>query len=344
MSDLVPHSPGENARKIDELTEAFYESRRSAHTRDAYRRDIGSWWGWCAFYRVNPLLARPAEILRWQAALKDGTTPFTRPEAGTTRARRLAAVSSWYAWLIRHDAAERNPAVLDSTERPVQAPRPAPALSDDQTEKLLAAADADKNPRTAAMVWLMLTTGVRVGELVAADDADVGMDRGVTVLHVRGKGGKTRPVEIVPSAWVRLDAYLKSRRDIQRLPVPEDQAGAGERRPLIVTDTGKRIDRKEPWRVLRRLAQTAGLPVELADRLCPHSTRATFATSALEDETPIRDVQRALGHASPVTTQGYDRSHWSADRSPGRRVARRFHADRLDARRAEQQQIGVEDA
>lgn len=338
MSELVPSSPDEHVRQIDELTEAFFQSRKSEHTRAAYRKDIRSWWDWCLHRRLNPLKARPADILVWLADLQAGREPFTRPEAGTTRARRVAAVSSWYRWLIRHDAAERNPVVLDPNERPTKAPRPAPGLSDDQAEKLLAAADADRSPRTAAMVWLMLTTGVRVGELCAADTADVGMDRGVTVLHVRGKGGKTRPVEIVPPAWVRLNAYLESRRDVQRLPVPQDQAGAGERKPLIATDTGKRIDRKEPWRVLRRLAQVAGLPSELAGFLCPHSTRATFVTSALEDEAPIRDIQRTVGHASPVTTQGYDRSLYTADRSPGRRVARRFHADRLDAQRAEQQQ------
>ncbi len=335
-AELVPAHPGTGDERIGELTAQWLTTRKSQHTREAYRRDLASWLNWCRSVDLHPLEAWPGDILAWLTYLATGDPARNKaPEAGNTQDRRLGAVSSWYQWLVRHTVAHRNPAHIGTHERPVRAPRRAPALSDKQTEDLLAAADAYPNPRAAAIVWLMLTTGIRVGELIAANVGDIGQDRGVAVLHVRGKGGKTRMAEIEPSTYVRLHAYIGVRRDADLRPVPAAQAGAtsGNDRPLIATANGKRIDRKEVRLLLKRLAATAGLPDDLADRLTPHSTRATFITTSLEDGVPIRDVQYAAGHVSPVTTEAYDRSRWSPDRSPSRRVARRFRTDRLDARR-----------
>jgi integrase/recombinase XerD len=339
-SDLVPFAPGGADDRIAELTGLWLAGRKSEHTRRAYVLDLRSWLGWCQANGVHALDAWPGHVMEWLAALAAGD-PLTerRPESGSTRARRLGAVSGWYRWLIRHQAATRNPASLERNERPVLAPRRAPALSDDQTERLLTAADCDANLRTAAIVWLLLMTGIRVGELVAANVGDIGQDRGVTVLHIHGKGGKTRMVEIEPYTMHRVSTYLDGRADVDRRPVVAEQAGAGQARPLIATTRGGRIDRKEVRRLLLRLAKTAGLPVELVDRLTPHSTRATFVTTSIEGGVPIRDIQLAVGHASPVTTEGYDRSAWSPDRSPSRLVAKRFHAARIDARRADQPPI-----
>lgn len=324
MGELVPApgSAGDDTGRLNELTNSFLAGRKSSHTRQAYQRDLGSWLRWCADAGVYPTAAWPEHIMGWQAALAAGG------EAGATRARRLSAVSSWYRWLIRHRAIDRNPAVLDRAERPVASPRRAPALSDAQVQRMLAAAAADRNLRTAAIVFLLLTTGIRVGELIAANVADLGLDRGVTVLQVRGKGSRDRPVEIEPNTLARIDAYLASRTDVERLPTLPGQSRGGDR-PLIVTATGRRMDRWAVRKLLLRLARQAGLPARLVDQLTPHSTRATQITASLESGVPLRDVQRNAGHASPITTELYDRSAWSPDRSPSRTVARRWHADRI---------------
>lgn len=317
------------------LVQHFLDGKiTSSHTHDAYRRDLICWLDFCGARDVRPLEAWPDDVQRWIGELAVGD-PFTgrRPEAGTTRARRLGAVSSWYRWLIRNGHAQRNPAMLLKEERPVRAPRKAPALSDAEAGKLLATADADRNPRTAAIAWLLLTTGIRVGELVAANIADQGQYRGFAVLNITGKGGKIRPVRIAPSAHDRVEAYLATRTDVDRRPVVVDQAGAGTDRPLIATLDGNRIDRQAVRLLLRRLAKTAGLSPVLVDRLTPHSTRATYITASIAAGVPIRDIQEAAGHASPVTTEGYDRLSGSVERSPAEIVARLFDADRLDALR-----------
>lgn len=308
----------EPAEVVGRLVAAFLAGRRSKLTADTYRRDLTNWLTWCHTNGVDPLDAWPAHILMWLTALAE------RGEAGTSRARRLGAVSSWYSWLIRHQAAPRNPALLEKDERPVRAPRKAPALSDQQTAALLAAADADSR-RAAAIVYLLLYTGMRVGELLGATTADLGEDRGHSVLYIRGKGGKARVASLVPPVMLRLHAYLAERPDIAGTAlVPAGQAGAGGPRPLVATARGNPLDRKEVRRLLRRLARKAGLPEVLADRISPHSTRATFVTSALDAGVPVRDVQHAAGHASPVTTEGYDRSKLSPDRSPAYKLLSRF--------------------
>lgn len=316
MTDLVPVQR-DQADHIGRLVAAFLEDKRrsSKHTANAYRNDLTLWLDWCHTNHVHPLEAWPGHIRLWLTSLAD------RGDSGSTQARRLGAVSSWYGYLIESEEAQRNPAAI-KTNRPKPAPRKAPALSDDQVAALLQAADTD-SPRAAAIAWLMLYTGIRVGEMLAATVADLGMDRGHPVLHVHGKGGKTRTVPLVPPVVTRLAAYLHPDGSPGVL-VPADQAGAGRTRPLIATSTGRPMGRKEIRELLQRLARRAGLPAELVTKLSPHSTRATYATASLDAGVSVRDVQYALGHASPVTTEGYDRSSLSPERSPAYRLMQRF--------------------
>jgi site-specific recombinase XerD len=308
--------PGDHTAR---LAAAFTATRKSPHTRDAYHRDLTNWLTWCTTAGINPLDAWPAHITAWLRTLRE-----VHGEAGTTQARRLGAVSSWYRWLIRHQQAARNPADLDPAERPVRAARPAPALSDDHVGRLLAAADRD-TPRAALIVWLLLHTGLRVTELVTARLGDVGVDWGYTLLNIHGKGGKGRRVVLVPNVVARLDAYLAQRPDGPATTVVlAGQAGAGRDRPLIATATGKPLGRNKVRLLLHRLAKAAGLPAAVVDTLSPHSTRATYVTASLASGVPIYDVAQDVGHSSTDTTRGYDRSRYDPARSAAYRLQDRF--------------------
>jgi site-specific recombinase XerD len=76
--------------------------------------------------------------------------------------------------------------------------------------------------------------------------------------------------------------------------------------PIFATATGTALDRVAAWRLIRRLAKTAG--IAHPERISPHSMRATFITTALDEGVPLRDVQDSVGHADPRTTRGYDRN------------------------------------
>jgi site-specific recombinase XerD len=238
----------------------------------------------------------------------------------TTAARKLTAVSSFYSWCARRGHIRANP--VAGLDRPAvdYDTSATPGLTRDQAVALLAVADTDAGPqaaRTAALVSALLFTGARVSELLGADIEDLGTDRGHRVLRVRRKGGKIQALALPAPAADRIEAYLASRDDVTALPAVPGAAAAAPQRVLFATGTGARMYRAEVRALLRRLGRSAGLPAELTACLSPHSMRHAFATLNLDAGASLRDLQDALGHASPRTTRRYDRSRGNLDRSPG---------------------------
>jgi integrase len=173
-------------------------------------------------------------------------------------------------------------------------------LAPEQVDALLAAATG---VRDRAIVSLLADLGLRVGELVSLDVADVGTERGHRTVRFVGKGSKPRRRVLTPAAGDALDAYVGARTD----------------GPLFMTSTGGRIDRHAVFRLIRRLARQAGIAEW--QRLSPHSLRHAFATTARAEGVPLEDVQDAMGHADPRTTRRYDRDRHNLDRDPAYTIA-----------------------
>lgn len=309
------------AGAYEQLLREWLLSYSSANTRAAYEADLRAWLGFLQASGVDALTE--VKTLHAHAWLRVLEAAGERP---ATRGRRLAAVSAWYKWLISEGHTERaNPAGIDPKRKPKPPRIPhTAALTLTQAHALLAAADDDDNPqalRTAAIVYLLLLCGLRVSELVGADLGQLGHDGGHRVLRYTAKGGDEHLVAIPPAALARLDAYLAGRPDLagDRLPVPAGQPpGARPVRPLIVTESGRRLDRGAIWRLLRRLARAVGIKATMS----PHVLRHSYATLARNAGVPLEDVQEGLGHADPRTTLRYDHGGARLDRSPGYTLAR----------------------
>jgi site-specific recombinase XerD len=311
---IAARDDGDGGR-AGELVAAWLAAKRSPHTRAAYLRDLAQWAGWLAGHDAGLLEADETAAAMWARHLEAAGVK------DSTAARKLTAVSSFYSWCARRGHVRANPVA--------GLPRPAvdydtsatPGLTRDQAVALLEAADADAGPqaaRTAALVSALLYTGARVSELLGADVEDLGTDRGHRVLRVRRKGGKIQALALPAPAAGRIDAYLAGRDDVTALPaVPGGTPAAGRRRVLFATGTGARMYRAEVRALLRRLGRAADLPAALAASLSPHSLRHAFATLNLDAGASLRDLQDAMGHASPRTTRRYDRSRGNLDRSPG---------------------------
>ena len=240
----------------------------------------------------------------------------------TTAARKLTAVSSFYSWCLRRGHVRANP--VAGLDRPAvdYDTSATPGLTRDQAIASLDAADTDAGPqaaRTAALVAALLFTGARVSELLGADIEDLGTDRGHRVLRVRRKGGKIQALALPAPAADRIDAYLAGRDDVTALPaIPGGAAAAARRRVLFATGTGARMYRAEVRALLRRLGRAAGLPDELGREPVAALDAARLRHPQLVDAgASLRDLQDAMGHASPRTTRRYDRSRGNLDRSPG---------------------------
>jgi site-specific recombinase XerD len=323
-----PQTPG--ADPLAEATAAWLAAKKPT-TRDAYRRDLKSWARFCDQRGQHPLLARKPDADLFGAWLQDPAGPGL---TATSAARRMAAVSSWYRYLVACDLHERNP--FGAAERPrVDRDYSATAFLDESSaRRLILAAEAHRGVtglRDAAMVRLMLQLGVRVTEACALTVDSLGTAGGQRTVTIHGKGGK-RVVRALPaSAGEALDRYLAA-RDATAGPAgaidTADTAGeagrsesatAGQPRPLFTTDTGRPVDRTHLFKLVRRLAREADLPHP--DAITPHSLRHTFATLATERGADLDDLQDAMGHADPRTTRRYQRSARRLERDPAHLVA-----------------------
>ena len=297
----------------EQVTDAWLANRRlSGHTRDAYRRDVAAWLAWCAQRELDPLRATFLDVNAYARTLESAVDPRSgKPLAAATVARKLSGLSSWYDFLVKLRAVDANP--VGGADRPyVSRDHSATiGLTPQEVDALLAAAEAATGPaavRHRAVLALLADLGLRVGELVSLDVADLGTERGHRTVRFVGKGGKPRRRALTPAAAGALDRYLSARSD-----------GPPSDGPLFVTATGARIDRYAVFRLIRRLAQQAGIAGW--QRLSPHSLRHAFATTARAEGVPLEDVQDAMGHADPRTTRRYDRDRHNLDRDPAYTIA-----------------------
>ena len=109
-----------------------------------------------------------------------------------------------------------------------------------------------------------------------------------------GKGGQGTLVPLAPRTVRAIEEALGGRTD----------------GPLLVSNSGGRLDRHDAARIVARLARRAGL----AKHITPHSLRHTMVTLALDAGVSLRDVQDAARHADPRTTRRYDRARHALDR------------------------------
>jgi integrase/recombinase XerD len=308
----VPQQAGALTASVQEyvdFTEAWLANRRlSAHTRDAYRRDVAGFLRWCAEHEIEPTRARFTHVNDYARAMEETVDPRTgRTLAPTTVARKLSGLSSWYEFLLKLDIVAVNP--VSGADRPgVSRDHSATiGMSPSEVDALLRAA-AEDSPRSHALITLLADLGLRVGETVTLDLGDLGHERGHRTVRFSGKGGKPRRRALAPGTANALDSYLARRAELANVTVNELTG------PVFVSETGKALDRHMVFRLVRKLAERAGIP-SAAD-LSPHSLRHAFATTARGEGVPLEDVQDAMGHADPRTTRRYDRDRHNLDRDP----------------------------
>lgn len=290
----------------------LWSFRASAETRAAYERDLRHFVDWCARHEppINPLAARRPHLDAYAATLANVPSPRTgRPYAPASVARSLAAVSSWYSYLVDDNRIAANPAAKVKRPRLDNEHTTSVGFTADEARALLNAARSDKylgETLAVAVVGFLLDIGARVTEVCTARLPDLGQADGHRTVTLHMKGTKTRTRAIPPHLAVALDAWLAVRPDI------------GDE--VFVSPLGKPFNRQEVARLVRRAAKGAGLPN--AHRITPHSFRHAWVTLARQAGASLEERQHALGHVDPRTTQRYDRAKDNLDRDPSYLVAR----------------------
>jgi integrase/recombinase XerD len=248
----------------------------------------------------------PREVAGHLATLRAGDADHP-PLSAASAARAASAVRGLHRFAVREGLSAHDPA---REVKPPTLPRRLPkALDVDQVERLLACVaiglDEPLALRNRALLEFLYSTGARISEAVgcAVDDLDLG--EGTVLLH--GKGGKSRLVPVGGYAREALDAYLVRARP-GLLAGGRSGAGSAASRGthgVFVNARGGRLSRQSAWAILRGAAQRAGLPVDGAHGVSPHTLRHSYATHLLDGGADIRVVQELLGHASVTTTQVY---------------------------------------
>ena len=272
------------------LVHAALERGLSAHTIDAYRRDLQCYLGYLEVAGIADAAdVDEALIADFTAWLRTGA-----PRAESSVQRILSSVRGLHRWLVREGIEETDPTgVTRSQGRLPALPK---ALSVEEVARLIESAAAAATPalglRDGALVELLYAGGARISEAVGLDVDDVDLDDASAVL--RGKGDKQRRVPLGSRAVEALQAWLVRGRPALAA------AGSGSPR-LFLTRHGRPMSRQAGFAVVNDAARRAGLSATIG----PHTLRHSCATHLLEAGADVRVVQELLGHANVQTTQIY---------------------------------------
>jgi integrase/recombinase XerC len=259
------------------------ERRLSVHTLSAYRRDLAALRDWCDRTGITDWAQLDHQHIRTFAARS-----HARGLQGRSIQRRLAALRTFFGFLQREGALQRNPA-LD-----VRAPKSVRhlphTLDVDQMAQLLS-----KKPHSAlevrdlALMELFYSSGLRLAELTGLKLRDLDLKLGQ--VRVLGKGHKERIAPVGSMAVKALRTWLAARTG---LAAPDQEA-------VFVGRNGAALGARAVQLRVAAQARAAGLP----QHLHPHMFRHSFATHLLESSRDLRGVQELLGHANISTTQVY---------------------------------------
>ena len=191
-------------------------------------------------------------------------------------------LSSFFSWLEAEDYIIKSP--IRRIHKIRTGSKVKETLSEECIEKLR---DSCLQIRDLAMIDLLYSTGIRVGELVNLNINDINFEERECIVY--GKGNKQRKVYFDAKTKVHLKRYLEQRKDYSEA--------------LFVTldSPFKRLKISGVEIRLRKLGRLASLD----QRVHPHKFRRSMATRAIDKGMPIEQVQKLLGHSKIDTTLAY---------------------------------------
>ena len=190
-------------------------------------------------------------------------------------------ISSFFSWLEEEDHILKSP--MRRIHKIKTKTKVKETISDEDIERLR---DHCEVARDIAIIDLLYSTGIRVGELVNLDIKDINFEERECIVY--GKGEKERRVYFDAKAKLHLQNYISSRKD---------------NNPALFVTLDAPHERLKISGVEIRLREL-GRKLNLT-RIHPHKFRRTMATRAIDKGMPIEQVQKLLGHSQIDTTMHY---------------------------------------
>jgi len=260
----------------------------SNHTLRAYRQDLGDFQKWVS--RNNPVAQFSREaVIAWIADMR------ARNLAPASIKRRVACLKVVCRWLEDEERITDSP--FHRLRATIRLPRRLPRnLTQDElsalfgTRILYSGEKAGIRAATLSLALeLLLTTGIRIGELCSIRLQDI--DFGSGIVAIKGKGNRERRVFLVDDD-IKNQIMAYTKRRAKTVPCTDT---------LLVTGRGTPATPDHIRKSLHQQVKRLSLPRIIT----PHMLRHTAATQLLENGVDIRFVQKLLGHASISTTEIY---------------------------------------
>lgn len=277
----------------EQITQFLNELRRqnaSQHTVRNYASDLDQF---LAYFTLSGETKPTVEgidalaIREWLGHL------YEQQLTAVSMRRKLAAVRSFFKFLLREGLVEKNVARMVRTPKmPKSLPE---VMTAEQTNALVdgvtGTADKFERPypaRDLAIFELLYGCGLRISELVGLNLDD--FDFSERWIRVRGKGKKERQVPYAGKASAALDRYLALRKP-----------AGGHAQAIFLNHRGSRLTDRGARGIVKFYA---GM-ITGDSSIHPHSLRHAYATHLLSDGADLRAIQELLGHARLSTTQKY---------------------------------------
>ena len=259
----------------------LHEKRYSVHTADSYCLDIELMQRYFSELDLDLTELDKDDLKDYLGAI------YTEVKASSLR-RKIVAIRQFYLLLHKRKIIEDNPALtLTGPKKDEVLPR---ALRREEMAKLIEYNYPQnlKGLRDRAIIEMLYSSGVRVGELVSIKIKD--LDFKEKTVYILGKGKKARLLPVTSQALDSIENYLLKR------------PGGKEKESIVFCNLkGEPLTERGVQYIIDNLAKNCGI----YRKVTPHMLRHSFATHFLENGMNLRYIQSLLGHSNLSTTEIY---------------------------------------
>jgi len=205
--------------------------------------------------------------------------------------RILSTLRSFYKFFVREGTCRKNPWIQISNPRKPK--KMLKVLSIEEVGRFLESIPCSTKLelRDKAMLELLYSCGLRVGEIINLRLQDIDFDE--ELIRFIGKGDKERITPVGRKGLLYLDRYIK----ISRYKIEQEHKSDY----VFLNKYGNKITRQGFWKILKKYAKR----INIDKNIYPHIFRHSFATHMLQRGADLRTVQELLGHSSISTTEIY---------------------------------------
>ncbi|MEC7921321.1 MAG: site-specific tyrosine recombinase/integron integrase [Chloroflexota bacterium] len=269
---------------VKEYVDYLYSKSLSKNTIRNYLYDLIEYFSYCKNINLMPTKSLRQKDLRPLLSYIIGTGIKQ-----SSVIRKISSIKSFCAFLERFNYSKENHSSLLSM--PKKGKKLPKILSESEVNSLIKTIERfpKKNLRDEALIEMIYSTGMRVGEVSKIKIGDINFDK--SEVRVLGKGNKERIVILSEKSKQKIRNYLlNSRKNIML-----------NTSPLFQNKDGGSLSPRSIQRTLKKYLLVSGLD----SKLSTHSLRHSFATHLLDGGADIKVIQQLLGHSSPETTKIY---------------------------------------